>query len=531
MLDITDAAKAKKKRSRPGRLPPREVGLNFIVQHQTTIVHGVKRHWPRLHFHEQVEGDTRLTTFDVLDDYFHDHPRYKDQSRLNTARALGLFADFSGAKLQTMSQKELSAPDEVMERQLLRGFAIALVDGTIDVKEPYKTDPLGLGWRPRGHKRARTYLSALTNVLAWMAQREETSRWQWISKSATSSKLGAAGALRVASELAIRKRHSLLQHLKGNERVPLWYDFAEGIIAPEKAKTLAVHSFSSKWAAPFLFDCFDLEDEAQMTAATMAAVLFASGFRMSEPLHTFTSDVQVVDGMIHLFAQHPAGGVVQNSRGEKVTRAAYLREFGLNPRDSVPGRFHAGWKGMANDDVLTQAYWLPIPALRRRVQALLMRYLTVTRPQIMARRPPSAFNHPFLFVSARDGAGTVGDPYTMSAFRSAWNAAVRRLSRLLDDPLIKPKKDLGTTPHGARHHYGRFLKLIEVPSEIITKTMNHRDPSSQEQYGRPSASEVNDLLLRRAAGVDAEPELRASFLNDYDSFNRMNAARKLETVE
>ncbi len=157
---------------------------------------------------------------------------------------------------------------------------------------------------------------------------------------------------------------------------------------------------------------------------------------------------------------------------------------------------------MANDDRITQAYWLPIPALRRRVHYLLYRYLTVTRPSIMSRRPAHVFNHPFLFVSARahDG-GHVGDPYTVRAFRHAWDAAIKRLSRRMGDAEIRPLKSLGTTPHGSRHFAGHFLKLLRVPTEIITRVMNHRDPTSQEAYGRLSAFEVNELLQGMAAGL------------------------------
>lgn len=178
---------------------------------------------------------------------------------------------------------------------------------------------------------------------------------------------------------------------------------------------------------------------------------------------------------------------------------------------------------MANDDRITQAYWLPIPALRRRVHNLLYRYLTVTRPSIMSRRPAHVFDHPFLFVSARaHDSGCVGDPYSISAFRSAWDAAIRRLSHRVGDVEIRPLKSMGTTPHGARHFAGHFLKLLRVPPEIITRVMNHRDPSSQEAYGRLSPFEVNELLEGLAAGSDREATTRSSYVENYNYFNQIS---------
>lgn len=513
--------KANRRQSKSNIVPRREVGLNFLVQHQTVRYLGNIYHWPRLHLHERVCGETKLTTLEILNEYFYEHPRYSDAWRLNTSRATGLFADYCRAKIEIMSFEELSAEDTVLERNLLRGFAIALKNGTIGGGQQHVKDPLGLGWRPRGDRQARVYLSSLTNFLFWMAGRSDSVRWQWLSQS--TSPRSPASAFRVGAELAIRQRKSFLRHLDGQERAPPWHDFAEGVIAPEKASTTALYSFPAAWAATFIFDCFDLEDEAQMTAATVVAILFCGGLRMSEPLHCFTTDVQMIDNVAHLFFQHPAWGIVKGRDGRKATRAQFLQEFGLKPRNQLSGRLKAGWKGMANDDRITQAYWLPIPVLRRRVHDLLYRYLAVTRPSIMSRRPAHVFNHPFLFVSARahDG-GDVGDPYTVGAFRHAWDAAIKRLSRRMGDAEIRPLKSLGTTPHGSRHFAGHFLKLLRVPPEIITRVMNHRDPTSQEIYGRLSAFEVNELLQSMAAGSDPETASRSSYVENYNYFNQIS---------
>jgi integrase len=499
----------------------REAGLNFVITHQHVVRGEFKWFRPRLYFIEgSADGEMRATLCTLLDDYFDEFPKFKDQWRRNTARAVGLFSDYSRAKLAIMTEEERAAPDEILEKELLKGCARAMKFGTVP-KGTYAEDPLGLRWHAKGENQARIYLSSLANFLAWVGDQTIDKRWGWLNKSAPSS---ASSALRVAAELAIRRKNSLLAHLKGTPHLPIWHAFAEGTIAAQKTSTSSVNSFPAKWLVPFLFEAFDLNLETELTAATMAAVLACSGFRMSELFHTYLSDIQFTEDATYLFAYHPSESLVKDGHQRLVTRQEHLSNLELSPRHLTEGAWHAGWKGMADDVTGTLAYWLPIPALRQRVRHMLRHYIFVVRPSIMARRPRNAPHHPFLFVSPNAGEGNVGDPYTISAFLRSWRAAIARLSRILDDPAIRALKALGTTPHGLRLFFGRYLKSIMVPGEIIMRCMNHRSFRSHLVYGRLTHGEINDVVTNLSEGKPYEPVRRSEFLRDVEAFDQMRMA-------
>lgn len=221
---------------------------------------------------------------------------------------------------------------------------------------------------------------------------------------------------------------------------------------------------------------------------------------MSEPFHAFVSDVQFVGKRPWLFLHHPEDGNVRDQYGNNSRRADYLRRFGMTARTVNEGREHAGWKGIAGDDVGAPAYWLPVEPIVERLYTKLRHYLLVKRPEIMKQRPKRLGDHPFLFVSsgltAFSGGGQVGDPYAISAFRESWKAALLRVSRRYDAPELLFAKKRGTTCHGPRHHYGRFLRTMGVSGEIIQECMHHRHADSQRVYTQLTPAETNAVLQR-----------------------------------
>lgn len=146
----------------------------------------------------------------------------------------------------------------------------------------------------------------------------------------------------------------------------------------------------------------------------------------------------------------------------------------------------------------------------------------------MAARPRHLPDHPFLLVTSGRTAsvhgGDVGDPYTMSAFENSWGQAVRRIGREFDDPaMLTPRKRLGTTPHGGRHFYGRFLFSCELEGKIIQSCMHHKSLLSHEVYTRLTVSEINEILQHAAEGGASNysfGNLHANFMNDFNSIPR-----------
>lgn len=502
-------------------LPQREFGYNFIVSDRRVLRGERAYFWPRLEFIiDTQDGGVDTVNCDALDDYFEDFTRFKHKWRRNAAVALGLFSDYAAAKLRFMGEAALSLDDEQLARALLRGFAHALRDGTIPTisAEP---DPLGLRWHSRGERQARVLVGALNGFLLWFGDQPQGSRWSWFK--ATSCDFNhPTNAFRHAAELAIRRKKSLLAHLdKTGEPKPKRHPMFLGILGPQKDSTRSPLSFPIKYAAEFVYKGFDLYQESQRTAATVAALLFLGGFRASEPLHLYVSDVQFAHDKVYVFLQDPTFGKVLDENNRRILRSAYLKKFELEPRDRTSfKRGQSGWKGMDKDEFGTFAHWLPIPALRKRVRELLEYYVRVTRPAIMSRRPRHLPDHPYLFVTAGlnggDRTGEIGDPLTMSAFLSQWTAALNRLAKKHGDPELLFKKEHGTTLHGPRHLYGKLLKSLGIKGEVIMECMHHRDIRSHLVYGRLSHAEVDQLLQRAANPIPEHEAAAQEFMRDID---------------
>jgi hypothetical protein len=218
------------------------------------------------------------------------------------------------------------------------------------------------------------------------------------------------------------------------------------------------------------------------------------------------SDVQFLDREPVVFLHNPVQGTVRDSQsGKLITRYEHLRKFGLMPRNLSTDRLHAGWKSIADDSFGAVVHWLPIPELVERTRLLLLEYVSRIRPAVMRSRSPHLKDHPFLLISpgrfTTGSGGAAGDPYSLSAFDEHWKAAIRRLQRLHPYADLRHIKSLGTTPHGARHFYGRYLRSLGLPREVIQRCMHHRSPLSQDVYTALSVNEIDDMLRCTPTGV------------------------------
>lgn len=474
-----------------------ERGRWFVLVRQRVKMAGVYRVWPQLYvIVPDGRGDFLLRRDEQLQEFFTDHDARGFQWMLDHARSIGLFIDHSMATLSA-DPTEPGKPE--LERRLLRAFAISLRDGTIPLEG---VDERRLYWSPRGSHRANTYLKYLTHYFEWLGGTDAASRWA----SAASLKGWTPDPLtayRLAVALVLRKRNALLGHL-ASKPLQAPHRFG-GNVEPRGPSMASVPSFPSKYLAPLLFDGFrDDKVVFDETAELLVHLLALFGLRQSEPFHLFASDVQFIDGRPSVYFFDPEVSKVANRERLLVSRREYLAHFGLQPRNAVKGRLHAGWKGMADCVEGAPGFHLPVNFLIERTGALLHRYLLVTRPSIMARRPKRAGDHPFLLVSSGRTAGAtggeIGDPYSLSAFKRAWGAAIRRVAKVYDDESLKVSKKAGTSPHGLRHFYGRFLWTAGVEGAVIQRCMHHKSFESHRVYTRLTASEIDDLLKRYAEG-------------------------------
>jgi integrase len=103
--------------------------------------------------------------------------------------------------------------------------------------------------------------------------------------------------------------------------------------------------------------------------------------------------------------------------------------------------------------------------------------------------------HPFAFVNMR--RGEVGTPYKIGQYEKAHAAAVKRIG-------MQVSKELGTTPHGHRHAYGRRLSNAGIEPVMIKRVMHHASIESQLVYTQPTLEEIHEMLKRAMSTLTPE---------------------------
>ncbi len=165
---------------------------------------------------------------------------------------------------------------------------------------------------------------------------------------------------------------------------------------------------------------------------------------------------------------------------------------------------------MKSDGEGALVYWLPVPGLPEAMAAAIQSYLANVRaPAMRLRRALGLPDHPYLLVSTGHGEGAnaakVGDPYSMSAFRSSWVRAVDRLRRETGDPSLVVAKENGTTIHGSRHFYAKFLEKAGLDGAVLAECLHHLNAFSHLAYQTYSADEVS-AALSSAASRETRPD-------------------------
>lgn len=438
---------------------------------------------------------------DSLLNYCIDNDERSATWHLAVVRAVGLLIDFSVAWLPLLQAAHSRHFPEFSRSELLKQFAKAVQKGTAIVEVGGKRDSCGLFWSPRSRTNAKNLLKALTRFLHQLGDGAN----EWLLSEPTSPS-NPYFALQMAHEQVVRRRKSLLAHLSRKERRSLGKHPFSGSasIMSDGRKT---HRFPADLVWDFLLRCFRARrsGETDETAQIIALLLFAGGPRLSELFHIWVGDLQWVDDEAVLFLHHPQEGIVQSKDGE-VRRMQYLERQARIPRNRLrKSSQQSGFKGLAGDGEGAELIWLPIDEVKELVSTLLRNYVAKTRPRIMRlRRARGLPDHSYLFVGTGrvfgNNTNNIGEPYTISAFRSAWKEAIRRLSVIKNDPDIRMSKRKGTTPHGFRHLYGTFLKTIGCDGDIIARCMHHRSVFSHLRYVALTPQEIN-AMLRREGGV------------------------------
>lgn len=435
-----------------------------------------------------LEGvDCQPKVFMPLVDYFIDHGRSRSSGwQREVARAVGLFIDYLVANREVFQ-------DQNNRPQVLANFAETLVSGSIHLDG---TDPSGLFWEPTSVNRATLALNNLTAFGDWMVNKYDTTAinpWRDASiaeqivywRRFDKRRAGALLAHTYTRENATQA--SLSARVAGVRRKALLSSATQPKSFPEaRFQDLLTSGFviAGKSSAPSFHERVSIRD------VMITLLLHGGGLRESEPFHLYVSDVAIdpqnpKSALVRLY--HPEQGRAPADYIDPISekymladRETYLRtKWGMEPRNLVAGRFHAGWKDLMLTDGVAkyaQVHWFP--------SAWGELFLSLFKIYISKMRSRHS-KHPFLFVSHK--ASVDGDPYTVDSYRQAHAKAVERCG-------LMPEKKLGTTPHGHRHCYGQNLVAAGVARDVIQRALHHKSIESQDPYTAPSIGKIATTL-------------------------------------
>lgn len=369
-----------------------------------------------------------------------------------------------------------SNPAERDTYRLFQNFAQRLYTGTFDRENGL--DPSGLCWAPRSPQDASHIVTHLTDFFDWLGEMRP--------EAAKVNPRYAGGVFdRQTDEAAYQYRRSkaFLGHTwAANASLAETGHRVRGRRLP-KVETGEPPAFPEERFEELLTKGFSAAGRQDYRGMLITLLLHGAGFRESEPLHLYVSDVfpdpanpRQAKVLIHhpTYGAAPADWRDERGRPRKGNRAEYLaQQFGLVPRTELMDRRHAGWKGGMHDAAYyKQAYWF-LPEYGEWFQHLWYRHL-----EQVARLER---DHPFAFINL--SREPVGAMYTLTQYNKAHAAACERIG-------LTVAKALGTTPHGHRHAYGRRLRNAGIDKALIRRFMHHASLESQEVYTQPNSREA-----------------------------------------
>jgi hypothetical protein len=385
----------------------------------------------------------------------------------------------------------LANPDEQDSYLLFQNFAQRLYTGTFDRQSGL--DPSWLCWRPISVSEAAKTIRNLTDFFGWLGEKRPAG-------NLVNPRYVGNAYDRMADEAAYQFRrdmaflgHSWNPHSKGRK-----LHFIRARRTPKAEKT-EPPAFPDDRFMELLAEGFVVAGRPNYRDMLITLLLHGAGFRYSEPFHLYLTDVyrdKTNPRRAEVHIHHPSDGIAPkdrawiDERGEERTgnRAAYLAErYSLSPRHQLLDARAAGWKGGAYDgEWFKRAYWF-VPMLGELFQTLWYRYLEQVA---QVERP-----HPFAWVNL--GQEPKGGMYCLMQYWRAHARACRRIGLVVG-------KELGTTPHGHRHAYGRRLVVGGLSQDYIRRCLHHAWLDSQDIYTSPTTQQITDALVEGADRLNSK---------------------------
>lgn len=369
-----------------------------------------------------------------------------------------------------------SNPAERDTYRLFQNFAQRLYTGTFD--RTTGLDPSGLCWAPRSPQDISHIVTHLTDFFDWLGEiRPEAAQ--------VNPRYAGAAFDRQTDEAAyqFRRNKAFLGHTWAANASPAERGHRVRSQRLPKVNNGEPPAFPEERFEELIAKGFCAAGRQDYRGMLITLLLHGAGFRESEPIHLYISDVfpdpanpRQAKVLIHHPSQGAAPADWRDERGKlrKGNREEYLaQQFGLVPRTEVMDRRHAGWKGGMHDAAYyKQAYWF-LPEYGEWFLQLWYRYL-----EQVARVER---DHPFAFVNL--GREPMGGMYTLTQYNKAHAAACERIG-------LTVCKEFGTTPHGHRHAYGRRLSNAGIDKHFIRRFMHHASEESQAVYTQATTLEA-----------------------------------------
>ena len=472
----------------------REQGSNHIVVWQPVSTDDVSR-IPVVYVANETENSgVELHELEELTRYL-ELNKSKSVTWLRTcSQAVGLLIEFLFFKINT-EKNEASSVRWSDRRDILFDFIDLLSRGTVRFESGLQNDATNLYWFPKSHERMKALFNALSQFLQHID--DDLTRWKsaiYLNGSDYSLK---DFIINIKNE-RIRNNVRLLNHLN-NKKFKAKNPIFPTLNGKHDRTSSETPKFNENHVVDMLSVGFISRGNIDHTARLLAFFLFLYGTRASEIFHLFLSDIDYENDNYKIRIYHPEHSQIR-SGNNLTTRKLFLQtHFSLLPRNLLHDRFAVGWKSVSNDIHGAELYAIPVDEFKEYFKMTLTHYISIVRPEIMRiRKLRGLSDHPYLLVGTGktwgDETGEIGDPYTMSAFRSAWDRAIGRLSRFHDDSDIINQKTAGYTIHAARHFYGTFMANLGMDQLRLQRVLHHKSIFSSSVYVEPSAVEINEYL-------------------------------------
>jgi len=255
-------------------------------------------------------------------------------------------------------------PAERDTYRLFQNFAQRLYTGTFDRETGL--DPSGLCWAPRSPQDAGHIITHLTDFFDWLGEMRP--------EAAKVNPRYAGGAFdRQADEAAYQYRRSraFLGHTWAANASPAETGHRVRSQRLPKVEKGEPPAFPEARFEELLVKGFRAAGRQDYRGMLITLLLHGAGFRESEPLHLYITDVfpdPATPRQALVRIHHPSYGAApedwRDERGQprKGNRAEYLAQrFGLVPRTELMDSRHAGWKGGMHDG----AYYNTLPGAGR----------------------------------------------------------------------------------------------------------------------------------------------------------------------